>query len=715
MNCVSRCSFAFEICLRRRLTTLWACIVGYAAIQMVPVAAAQTGPLWAINVSKSAMLRQTSGTTVEEDGSTIRITVNHAVSGISPHLNVELRGGGKTYPLERRIPYSTNAFDLAFDCRDRAEMERTFPDGNYMLVAGNESVPFSVNLDQTIYQPRVLNFDALQQWTGGAFRVTVGPTPQSRGFNDTELHLIMANGTDHLGANATLVPPSTTFEVSDHSRNIPTSPGDSVTGQIWFNDFKSIVDNSNRITVYVWRALRLRFPVARPPRPPTIATQPTSATVLVGAKTALAVTATSTGVRYQWQKDGVAIPGATNDILGFDPVRSIDEGVYAVTVSNPGGSVTSVNVRLIVLAALAPPVIITPPSSSSITVGSTASVTVVATGSPPLFYQWYRNGTPIIGAMADTHTISPAQLTDAGSYTVHVSNAAGLQISAAAVITVAQVARISNLSIRTTFSGNSPPLTIGLTISGEPTMATKPLLLRAVGPTLGLFGVTDALPDPRIAILSGPNVIAENDDWAGNSEVSSMSATVGAFTLVSEASKDAALVRAVARGGYTVRVSGASAARGVALAEVYDTTPGASFLASSPRLTNVSALTDVGLGGDILIAGFSIAGGASKRVLVRGVGPSLAGFGVTGVLADAKLELFTNGATTAMATNDNWSTNENAAEIVDVSASVGAFPLSDASKDAVLLLSLPSGSYTAQVSGVNTTTGTALVEVYEVP
>ena len=94
MNCVSRCSLAFEICLRRRLTSLWACIVGCAAIQMAPVAAAQTEPLWGISVSKSAMLRQTSGTTVEEDGSTIRITVNHRVNGTSPHLNVELRGGG---------------------------------------------------------------------------------------------------------------------------------------------------------------------------------------------------------------------------------------------------------------------------------------------------------------------------------------------------------------------------------------------------------------------------------------------------------------------------------------------------------------------------------------------------------------------------------------------------------------------------------------------
>jgi hypothetical protein len=98
-------------------------------------------------------------------------------------------------------------------------------------------------------------------------------------------------------------------------------------------------------------------------------------------------------------------------------------------------------------------------------------------------------------------------------------------------------------------------------------------------------------------------------------------------------------------------------------------------------------------------------------LLIRAVGPTLTTFGVTGVLDDPKLQLF-SGAT-LLRENDNWGGD---AQLSTVGASVGAFPLANAtSKDAVLLVTLPPGSYTAQVSGLNLATGVALVEVYEVP
>jgi hypothetical protein len=185
--------------------------------------------------------------------------------------------------------------------------------------------------------------------------------------------------------------------------------------------------------------------------------------------------------------------------------------------------------------------------------------------------------------------------------------------------------------------------------------------------------------------------------------------------LANAASKDAALAHAFVPGGYTVLITGVTTSTGIALAEVYDATPSGDFLISTPRLTNVSALTHVGGDGDVLIAGFSITGATSKTVLVRAIGPTLTAFGVGDLLANPKLELFAGGSTTALSANDDWGSAANNAQVAAAAASVGAFPLALESRDAVLLVTLPPGSYTAQITGVNNTTGTALVEVYEVP
>jgi hypothetical protein len=291
----------------------------------------------------------------------------------------------------------------------------------------------------------------------------------------------------------------------------------------------------------------------------------------------------------------------------------------------------------------------------------------------------------------------------------------GRVTSNAGTLTINPVTRIANLSIRSQVGGSAGLLTMGLTIGGGATAGEKPVLLRAVGPTLGSFGVDGALADPRLAILRGADAIAQNDDWSGNAGVTTTNAAVGAFNFAGDDSKDAALVHSATPGGYTVQITGADSSSGVALAEVYDTTPSNDFGISTPRLTNVSALTQVGTGGDILIAGFSIAGVAPKKVLVRGIGPTLGTFGVEGALADPKLEIYQNGVATVHASNDNWNSAANATDVAAAASAVAAFALAADSRDAVLLVTLPPGSYTAQISGVNNATGVALVEVYEVP
>jgi hypothetical protein len=110
-------------------------------------------------------------------------------------------------------------------------------------------------------------------------------------------------------------------------------------------------------------------------------------------------------------------------------------------------------------------------------------------------------------------------------------------------------------------------------------------------------------------------------------------------------------------------------------------------------------------GDNVLIAGFIIQGDANKRILIRGIGPSLAAFGVGDALQDPTLQLFSGN--TALGTNDNWPDNPNAAEIV----ATGFAPANVT--ESALLVTVAPGIYSAVLRGVNNATGVGLVEVYD--
>ncbi len=264
--------------------------------------------------------------------------------------------------------------------------------------------------------------------------------------------------------------------------------------------------------------------------------------------------------------------------------------------------------------------------------------------------------------------------------------------------------RLVNMSIRTNAGTGDNTLIVGVGLGGAGTSGDKAVLLRAVGPTLGVFGVGGALPDSVMTVFQGSTQIAQNDDWAGSFDF----ASVGAFAFATPARDAAIYNNAAPSGSYSIQITGKNNATGVALAEVYDATPSASFTATTPRLVNVAARTQVGTGDNILIAGFVVGGSTPVRVLVRAVGPTLGVFGVSGVLADPRLSVISEGR--IVAENDNWLAADAA-----TFPTVGAFNLTAGSRDAALVVTLQPGSYTAQVSGVNSTTGVALVEVYEVP
>jgi hypothetical protein len=124
-----------------------------------------------------------------------------------------------------------------------------------------------------------------------------------------------------------------------------------------------------------------------------------------------------------------------------------------------------------------------------------------------------------------------------------------------------------------------------------------------------------------------------------------------------------------------------------------------------PAVINISTRGRVDLGANVLIGGLIISGTTPKRVIVRGIGPTLTGRGVTGALLDPKLTLY-NASGTALATNDNWQDTQGA----EIAATPYAPP---DPRESAIIATLNPGAYTAILSGVGGTTGVGLVEVFD--
>ncbi|MBL9212212.1 MAG: hypothetical protein JNL92_17260 [Opitutaceae bacterium] len=355
------------------------------------------------------------------------------------------------------------------------------------------------------------------------------------------------------------------------------------------------------------------------------------------------------------------------------------------------------------------------PVAQVVPAGNSVTLSVGATGGGTLGYQWRRDGIPIPGATAATYTIPRATGSNGGAYDVIVTDAGVAFPSAVARLTVTggqtvDPSRIANLSIRTNAGSGAQTLIVGFVVGGAGTNGAKPLLVRGIGPALTGFGVGGALTDPKIELYNaGAAKLFENDNW--NTADAATFAGVGAFPLPA-GSRDAALYQSTLPSAtYSAQVSGVGGTTGVALAEIYDVTPAGSFTPGTPRLVNVSARAVSGTGADTLIAGFVIAGPGTKSVLIRAIGPTLRDFGVTGVLADPRLELI-SAAGTKLQENDNWG---GGTALSAAFSAVGAFQLAPSSLDAAVFATLGPGAYTAQVSGAGGGTGVALIEIYEVP
>ncbi|HEY0946869.1 MAG TPA: immunoglobulin domain-containing protein, partial [Opitutaceae bacterium] len=286
-----------------------------------------------------------------------------------------------------------------------------------------------------------------------------------------------------------------------------------------------------------------------------------------------------------------------------------------------------------------------------------AMFSVSATGSGTLTYQWFRDGLPLSGATNATFTVTSVSATDAGAYTVTVSNGLDSATSTEARLVVKEVPAIS---------------------------------ARNGGPAFNLGGAATLDLDA----LEGEGFTYQ---WFKDGAAVA-GATGSSLSLSGVTSADA--------GSYGVVISNSA---GSVASRSFDLT------VNVIRLSNLSIRARSGAGDRLLIAGFVVEGSISKPMLVRGVGPTLVNYGVTDPLVDPVMTLYCNvgGEQQPQASNDNWGASNNATEIAAAAARLYASELGRDSLDAVLLPTLSGGVYSALVPGKNDSEGIALAEVFD--
>ena len=295
---------------------------------------------------------------------------------------------------------------------------------------------------------------------------------------------------------------------------------------------------------------------------------------------------------------------------------------------------------------------------------------------------------------ANTATAN-ASFSAPGIYTFMVSVTDNIHAVAydAVVVKVMPHVRMANISTRVAVGTAQNVAIAGFIINGD---SPKEVMVRALGPSLTPFGIAGALSDPMLDLRDDAgNQIATNDNWKDSQEQAIVDT---GFAPANDS--ESAILATLPPGNYTAIVNGNGGATGVGLVEVYE-------LDSTSRLLNISTRGFVGGGDNVLIAGLILNGTDNGTICFRALGPSLATFGVQGVIADPRLDLF-DAQGTKVGANNNWKDSQQSAI-----QSVGLAPANDT--EAALLTDLVPGNYTAIVSGAGGATGVGLVEAYHLP
>jgi hypothetical protein len=242
----------------------------------------------------------------------------------------------------------------------------------------------------------------------------------------------------------------------------------------------------------------------------------------------------------------------------------------------------------------------------------------------------------------------------------------------------------------------------GFIVQG-PAGSTKKIIVRAIGPSLVPFGISDAVANPTLDIFDSNNVkIASNDNWRttqiGGIITSDQAAEINSSGLAPGNDAESAIIANLAPGSYTAVVRGAGDTVGTGVVDAFDISP-----ASTARLANVATRGLIQPGDKLMIAGFIVQNG-SVRVVVSAIGPSLTAFGITNALPDTTLEL-RNANGTFVRQNDDWMTDQKA----ELQAT-GLQPTNDL--EAAVVVTLPPDQYSALVRGKPEATGTGVVQVF---
>jgi sugar lactone lactonase YvrE len=270
------------------------------------------------------------------------------------------------------------------------------------------------------------------------------------------------------------------------------------------------------------------------------------------------------------------------------------------------------------------------------------------------------------------------------------------------------VSHLGNISTRLQTGTGDNVLIAGFIIQGS---APKKVIIRAAGPSLMKFGVSNALINPRLELHDTNKTIGMNDDWQttqiGGVITSDQVAEIQNSGLAPSDSAESAVIATLPPGNYTSIVTGVNGGTGIGIVEVYDLSA-----TNGSLLANISTRGFIQTGDNVMIGGFIVVT-QPTRVIVRAIGPSLTQLGVPNALANPQLEL--HDATSTIARNDDWQTTQiggiiTADQVTEIRNSQLA-PSNSA--EAAIITTLQPGSYTAIVQGLNGTTGVGLIEVYK--
>jgi hypothetical protein len=369
-------------------------------------------------------------------------------------------------------------------------------------------------------------------------------------------------------------------------------------------------------------------------------------------------------------------------------------------------------------------------AGADLSVNENALVVLSGSGSSdpegsPLTFSWLQIGGPTV-TLSGANTASPnfraplvgffgALLT----FQLTVTDTGGLSSTDTVVIRVNSAVTstvtpsLVNLSTRSVAGTAENILIAGFIIEGSAPMT---VLIRGLGPSLADFGVEGVLANPTLSLFAGSQLIASNDNWQDSQSVAITATGLDPCQPFTQGGPppggcnlEAAIYITLNPGAYTAHLTGVGGGTGIGLAEVFAISEGGS------ELVNISTRSVVGVGDGLIISGFIIDGAAPKNVLIRGRGPTLADFGIGGVLANPTLSLYSGSQ--LIASNNNWQDTQGAqiaASGLDPCQPLtqGGPPPTGCNLEATIFMTLNPGVYTVHLSGVDGGTGVGLVEIF---